>query len=183
MEKKQYSVVLVDDDADTRALYADVLREAGFDVREAIDGLEGLEKINQMVPDVVATGIIMPRMDGFMLAEALKKNVGTIDLPVMFLSHLGREEDEARAKAIGVKDFFVTTMTPPHEIIGRIKGLLTSSDYLIIPNPYELDAQRLAQDFGLNRDFLCSDGGEKLAIKLRLKDTRNKRFDAEIVCI
>ncbi len=183
MEKKQYSVVLVDDDADIWAIYADVLREAGFDVCEAVDGLEGLEKINQMIPDIVATGIIMPRMDGFMLAESLKKNVGTMSLPVMFLSHLGREEDEARAKVLGVKDFFVTTMTPPHEIIGRIKSLLTSSDYLIIPNPYELDAQRLAQDFGLNRDFLCSDGGEKLAIRLRLKDTRNKRFEAEIVCI
>lgn len=183
MEKKQYSVVLVDDDADTRLLYAEVLREAGFDVREATDGLDGLEKINQMLPDVVATGIIMPRMDGFMLAEALKKNVNTMNLPVMFLSHLGREEDETRAKVLGAKDFFVTTMTPPQEIIGRIKGLLTSSDYFVIPNPYELDAQRLAQDLGLNRDFLCTDGGEKLAIKLRLKDARNKRFDAEIVCI
>ncbi len=183
MEKKRYSIVLVDDDADTRSLYADVLRDAGFDVREASDGLEGLEKINQVVPDIVATGIIMPRMDGFMLAEALKKNVATMNVPVMFLSHLGREEDEARAKAIGVRDFFVTTMTPPHEIIGRVKGLLTSSDYFIIPNPYELDAQRLAQDLGLNRDFLCSDGGEKIAIKLRFKDVRNRRFDAEIVCI
>lgn len=183
MEKKQYSVVLVDDDADTRSLYAEVLREAGFDVREAIDGLDGLEKISQMIPDIVASGIIMPRMDGFMLVESLKKNVNTMSLPVMFLSHLGREEDETRAKALGVKDFFVTTMTPPHEIIGRIKGLLTSSDYLIIPNSYELDAQRLAQDLGLNRDFLCSDGGEKLAIKMHLKDARNKRFEAEIVCI
>lgn len=183
MEKKKYSVVLADDDADTRSLYADVLREAGFDVREAQDGLEALEQISQMIPDIVASGIIMPRMDGFTLVESLKKNVNTMSLPVMFLSHLGREEDEARAKVLGVKDFFVTTMTPPHEIIGRIKGLLTSSDYLIIPNPYELDAQRLAQDFGLNRDFLCSDGGEKLAIKLRLKDARSKRFEAEIVCI
>lgn len=183
MEKKQNSIVIVDDDADTRALYSDVLRAAGFDVREAADGLEGLEKINQMIPDIVASGIIMPRMDGFMLVEALKKNVTTMNLPVIFLSHLGREEDEARAKALGVKDFFVTTMTPPHEIIGRVKGLLTSSDYFIIPNSYELDAQRLAQDLGLNRDFLCSDGGEKLALKLRLKDARNKRFEAEIVCV
>jgi len=183
MEKKSYSVVVIDDDADTRTLYSDVLREAGFDVREAIDGLDGFEKISQMAPDIVVSGIIMPRMDGFMLVEALKKNVSMMNLPVMFLSHLGREEDEAHAKALGVNDFFVTTMTPPHEIIGRIKGLLTSSDYLIIPNPYELDAQRLAQDLSLNRDFLCSDGGEKLAIRLRLKDARNKRFDAEIVCI
>lgn len=183
MEKTQYGIVLVDDDEDTRTLYADLLRTAGFDVREAGDGLEGLEKVNQTVPDLVVSGIIMPRMDGFMLAEALQKNINTMNVPVMFLSHLGRQEDETRARAMGVKDFFVTTMTPPHDIIGRIRGLLASSDYLIIPNPVELDAQKLASDLDLNRDFLCSEGGEKLAIKLTIKDARNRRFDAEIVCI
>ncbi len=183
MEKTQYSILLVDDDLDTRSIYADILRTAGFDIQEANDGLEGLEKINQHVPDLVVSGIIMPRMDGFMLAEALKKNLSTMNVPVMFLSHLGRQEDETRARSIGVKDFFVTTMTPPHEIIGRIKGLLVSSDYFIIPNPVELDAQKLASDLNFNRDFLCSEGGEKLAIKLTVKDARNRRFDAEIVCL
>lgn len=183
MEKKQYSVVFIDDDVETRNLYAEVLRTAGFDVREASDGLEGLEKINQSIPDVVVTGIIMPRMDGFMLVEALKKNVKTLNLPVVFFSHLGRQEDEERAKAVGVRDFFITSMTPPHEIIGRINGLLTTTDYFVVPNPGELDAQRLAQDLGINRDYLCSDGGEKLAFKLHLKDARTKRFDAELVCI
>ena len=175
--------MLVDDVEDTRTLYADLLRTAGFDVREAADGLEGLEKVNQTVPDLVVSGIIMPRMDGFMLAEALKRTINTMNVPIMFLSHLGRQEDEARARAMGVNDFFVTTMTPPHDIIGRIRGLLASSDYLIIPNPVELDAQKLAGDLGLNRDFLCSEGGEKLAIKLTIKDARSRRFDAEIICI
>jgi two-component system chemotaxis response regulator CheY len=181
--EKQHSIVIIDDDQDTRVLYADVLRSAGFDVREAVDGLDGLEKINQGVPDLVITGIIMPRMDGFTLVESLKKNVLTASLPIMFLSHLGRQEDELRARAIGVSDFFVTSMTPPHEIIGHTKALLTSAEYSVIPNPYELDAQRLAQDLGLNRDFLCSEGGEKLAFKLRLKDAGSRTFEGEIVCI
>ena len=180
---KQHSVVIVDDDQDTRVLYADVLRTAGFDVREAVDGLDGFEKITQQLPDLVITGIIMPRMDGFMLVESLKKNVMTASLPIMFLSHLGRQEDEIRSRAMGVLDFFVTSMTPPHEIIGHVKALLTSAEYSIIPNPYELDAQRLAQDLGLNRDFLCSEGGEKLALKLRLKDAGARTFEGEIICI
>ncbi len=181
--EKQHSIVIIDDEQDTRVLYADVLRSAGFDVREAVDGLDGLEKINQVLPDLIITGIIMPRMDGFTLVESLKKNVLTASIPIMFLSHLGRQEDEIRAKAMGVLDFFVTSMTPPHEVIGHAKAILMSAEYRIIPNPYELDAQRLAQDLGLNRDFLCSDGGEKLALKLRLKDAGSRTFEGEIICI
>ena len=56
-------VLLVDDNAEVRSLYADIFRQAEFDVREANDGLEGLEMANQIVPDIILSGIIMPRMD------------------------------------------------------------------------------------------------------------------------
>jgi DNA-binding response OmpR family regulator len=183
MENVKRSVVVIDDDEETRTLFAEILRSEGFDVREAVDGLEGLEKITQIVPDVVLSGIIMPRMDGFALVEGLKRNVVTAHVPVIFLSHMGREEDRVRAMALGVSDFFVTTMMPPREILGRVNALFSHSQYLIVPNPYELDAQRLAQDLNLNRDFLCSEGGEKLAFRLTLKDVQNRRFEAELVCL
>jgi DNA-binding response OmpR family regulator len=178
-----YKVVVIDDDEDTRSLICEILRNKGFDVREATDGLDGLEKVTQMPPDVVLSGIIMPRMDGFTLVESLKKNTITAAIPVIFLSHMGREEDRVRAEQLGVNEFFVTTMMPPAEIVSRIHALLSHSEYLITPNPYELDAQKLAQDLNLNRDFLCSDGGEKLALRLKLKDAGSRRFEAELICI
>lgn len=183
MENVKKSIVVIDDDEETRTLFAEILRSEGFDVREATDGLDGLEKISQMVPDVVLSGIIMPRMDGFALVEGLKRNVVTANVPIVFLSHMGREEDRIRAQSLGVQDFFVTTMMPPREIIGRVNALFTHSQYMIVPNPYELDAQRLAQDLNLNRDFLCSEGGEKLAFRLTLKDAESRRFEAELICI
>jgi DNA-binding response OmpR family regulator len=183
MDAIRRSIVVIDDDVETRSLYVEMLRSEGFDVREAVDGLDGMEKITQMPPDVVLTGIIMPRMDGFGLVEGLKKNVATAQIPVIFLSHMGREEDRIRAQQLGVADFFVTTMTPVREIVGRVNMLFSRSQYFIVPNPYELDAQRLAQDLDLNRDFLCSDGGEKLAFRITLKDAETRRFEAELVCI
>lgn len=183
MENVKKSIVVIDDDEETRTLFAEILRSEGFDVREATDGLDGLEKISQMVPDVVLSGIIMPRMDGFALVEGLKRNVVTANVPIVFLSHMGREEDRIRAQSLGVQDFFVTTMMPPREIIGRVNALFTHSQYMVVPNPYELDAQRLAQDLNLNRDFLCSEGGEKLAFRLTLKDAESRRFEAELICI
>ncbi|NTW13906.1 MAG: response regulator [Candidatus Moranbacteria bacterium] len=183
MEQGKYSVVVIDDDEETRSLFAEILRNEGFEVREAIDGLDGLEKVNQVVPDIILSGIIMPRMDGFSLVESLKKNTVTANVPTIFLSHMGREEDRVRAQAIGVNDFFVTTLTPPNEMVNRVNALISHSEYLVVPNPYELDAQKLAQDFNLNRDFLCSEGGEKLAIRLKVKDFANRKFEAEIICI
>lgn len=182
-QENGYKVIVVDDDVETRSLVSEILKGNGFDVREAVDGLDGLEKVNQVRPDIVLSGIIMPRMDGFTLVETLKKNTVTAGIPTMFLSHMGREEDRVRAEAIGVNDFFVTTMTPPAEIVNRINALISHSEYLVVPNPYELDAQKLAQDLGLNRDFLCSDGGEKLALRLKLKDAKTRRFEAEIICV
>jgi len=180
---KGYKVLVVDDDEDTRSLIVEILKAADFEVWEATDGLDGLEKIGQVFPDIVLSGIIMPRMDGFTLVESLKKNTATASIPVIFLSHMGREEDRRRAEQLGVDDFFVTTLTPPGGIVGRINSIISHSEYFITPNPYELDAQKLAQDLNLNRDFLCSEGGEKLAIRLKLKDPSSRRFEAEIVCI
>ncbi len=181
---KHLSILLIDDDLDTRTLYAEFLRGAGFEIREAGDGLEGLEMVSQIMPDVIITGIIMPRLDGFGLVEALKKNVATAHVPVMFLSHLGREEDQVRAKELGVKDFIVRDMTMPNEVIDRIKSLFTTTEYVVNVDPYTLDAQRLARDLGLNRDFLCTEGkGEKVVLKLTLRDRDKKRFDAELTCV
>lgn len=183
MENAGRKVLVIDDDADNRMLFSEILRSEGFDVSEATDGLEGLQKVTESTPEVILTGIIMPRMDGFGLVEALKRNVMTAHIPVVFLSHMGREEDRVRAQELGVNDFFVTTMTPPREILGRIDAFSSHSAYLVVPNPYELDAQKLAQDLNLNRDFFCSDGGEKLAFRLTLKDADSRRFEAELICI
>lgn len=182
--KKNIHILLVDDDVETRTLYAEFLRPAGFEVREAKDGLEGLEMINQIPPDVIITGIILPRLDGFGLVENLKKNVATSSIPVIFLSHLGREEDERRAKELGVKDFIVRDMTSPNEVIRRIHAVFETTEYLIAFDQLSLDARRLAQDLQMNWGALCvnkEDG--QVALKLRVRDKEKKLFDAEFTCV
>jgi DNA-binding response OmpR family regulator len=177
-------LLLVDDDADTRSIYAEFLKEAGFDVQEAGDGLEGLEKANQIAPDLIVTGIIMPRLDGFGLVEALKRNVITAHIPVVFLSHLGREEDQLRSKQIGVKDFIVRDMTSPNEVVSRIKAMLNDTEYMLGIDPFNYDAAKFANDFNLNPDFLCSERENgKLVLKVRLREASSRKFDAELTCL
>jgi CheY-like chemotaxis protein len=181
---EKFSIVVIDDDAELRSLYAEVFRNDGFEVRDAKDGLEGLEIINQKNPDIIFTGIIMPRMDGFTLVETLKKNVVTASIPVVFFSHLGREEDEKRAKELGVKKFIVQGMVAVNDVVRTIKALLSTSEYLLALDPRALDAQKFAEEFGLNADFLCDEnGGQKLAFKISVKDVHSRTFEAKLVCV
>lgn len=173
-------ILLVDDNVEIRSLYAEIFRQARFDVREANDGLEGLEMANQIVPDIVLSGIIMPRMDGFQFVEALKKNVVTAGVPVVFLSHLGREEDEIRARGLGVKDFIVQDMVPPVEAMKRIKGLLENQEYHVNIDAHSLDAERLSKDLGIDENFNTPDGG-KWTLRLRVRSLEKKQFDAELI--
>ncbi len=180
MTERITSVLLIDDDANSRGLYAEVFRAAHFDVREANDGLEGLEMANQIVPNVILSGIIMPRMDGFQLVEALRKNVSTADVPVMFLSHLGREEDAARSKSLGVKDFIVQSMVSPAEVVSRVKNVLENKEYCVNIDPHSLDAERLSRELGINEDLRTPDGG-KWVLRLRLRSLDKQQFDAELI--
>lgn len=177
-------VLVVDDDVNTRNLYANAFRAVNFSVREGKDGLDGLKMVNEENPDIIITGIIMPRMDGFGLVEELKKNIATARIPVIFISHLGREEDEKRAMEIGVKAFLVRDMTSPREMIERVNSILTSKEYILAIDPFGFDAAKFAEDLKLNPDFVCPEekAGGRIALKLRKSSGDSKHFDAEITC-
>jgi PleD family two-component response regulator len=183
--EKAIKLLLVDDDTETRALYVESLRAVNFDVREGGDGLEGLKIANEFVPDIIVTGIIMPNMDGFSLVNELKKNITTARIPVVFLSHLGREEDKVRAMLLGAKDFLIRDMTSPNDMIERINTILTSKEYVLGIDPFNFDAARFAQDLNLNPDFVCTKekAGGRVALKLRKKSARDEFFEAEITCV
>ncbi|MEI8096970.1 MAG: response regulator [Candidatus Moraniibacteriota bacterium] len=177
-------VLFVDDDTNSRSLYAEALRAANFDVTEAGDGLSGLEMASKSKPDIIVSGIIMPRMDGFQLVEALKKNVMTSQVPVIFLSHLGREEDEQRAKEFGVSNFLLQDITTPRNMIDQINACLMSAKYVLGIDVFSFDAGKFAKDFHLNSDFVCpqeKEGG-RVTLTLRRSERGDKHFDAEITC-
>lgn len=182
--ERTFKLLLVDDDTDTRSLYAEVFRGAGFEVREAKDGLEGLEMATAERPDVIFTGIIMPRMDGFALTEALRGNVVTASIPIAFSSHLGRQEDQQRAREMGINEFIVRDVVTPNEAVVRIQSLVSHSEYMIAFDIRALDAQKLASDLRLNPNFLCSEnGGRQFALRLKVKNASTRTFDADLVCI
>jgi len=176
-------ILIVDDDEDVRTLYADVFKEKGFEVIEAIDGVEGLDKAVKNAPDLIFTGIVMPRMDGFGLIEALKKNISTSNIPVMVSSHLGREEDRRRAEEAGAKDFIIFGYYTPYEIVERVRLLFSKHEYEMRIIPDELGAKKLAEDLKIKKGLRCGKCDGELILSLKLADEKEKTFSAKLICI
>lgn len=94
------TILLVEDHADTRAMYAEFLR-LEFDVVEAGDGIAALETMRERLPDVVVTDLALPRMDGFEMIERMRKDERLRDVPVIALSGYSGAEHEDRAMRAG----------------------------------------------------------------------------------
>src|ERR1041385_2714084 len=117
-------ILVADDDENQRNLYVDIFTEKGFEAISAEDGLEALNLALEKIPDLVFTGIIMPKMDGFELVRNLRANVATAHTPVMMFSHLGREEDRVRAAKLQNVVFLVKGMDSPAEIVRKVDDLI-----------------------------------------------------------
>lgn len=176
--------MIVDDDVELREIYAEILQNSHFDVIQANDGLEGLDIAIKELPDMIFTGIVMPRMDGFDMMEALKKTVMTSTIPVVFSSHMGRGEDKERAMKMGAKDFIVRGMTPPREVVERISSIFSQNgkEYKLSVDPLALDAQELGKDLNMQADFKCHDCNEKMVLDLKMIDGQKRTFEAKFVC-
>lgn len=175
-------ILIVDDDDPIRTMYAEVFKKHSFEVEEAVDGVDGLDKATKNVPDIIFTGIIMPRMDGFALIESLKKNVITSNVPVVISSHMGREEDKNRAKEMGAKDFITRDFVTPNQAVERIMAIFTTEEYRLKFSPGELDAVKLAKDMNFRENFQCANCGSQLVLAVKLKDVKTKEYSAEFIC-
>lgn len=182
MDNSQSRILLVDDDAEVRDVYATFFTESGFFVEEAENGLDALERIQVTKPDIVISGIIMPKMDGFALVQALRQNVETAQIPIIFLSHLGRQEDEHRSKELGVDGFIVRGTTPLKQVLSQVKALLLAMEYVLAIEPGSFDAKRFAADMGMPENFTSPDGvNGRYVLRLRLVDASRRRFGGEII--
>lgn len=141
-DSQEYLVIVIDDDELTRTMYQNRFEmEANLRVVTASDGLEGWEKIQTMKPDVVFTGIFMPRMDGFQLAEEMKKVPEFKDTPIMMSSHHGRQEDKYRAHELGIDHFVVRGATSPNEVVNILLTVLKqpNTSHIVRIDPKDFD--------------------------------------------
>ncbi len=106
MPDRHLRVVVVDDNYDANAALSRLLEKSGFEVAgRAYDGISGLNVIKSAHPDVAILDIAMPALDGFGLAERVRREV--VSPPRMVaLTGFGTEADESKAKSVGFDAYF-----------------------------------------------------------------------------
>jgi CheY-like chemotaxis protein len=106
-------VLIVDDHPAIRMLCSVNLRIEGLLVLEAPDGGSALEQARSEQPDLVVTDVMMPGLDGFQLAEALRCDERTSQIPLIFLSSEVEPANEARAQELGAVAYVTKPFDPP----------------------------------------------------------------------
>ncbi len=85
------TVLVVEDSRSQRECISYQLRCSGLNVIQASDGVEALDKIEKICPDLVLLDIVMPRMDGYGVCRLIKANPETRNIPVVFLTGKGQQ--------------------------------------------------------------------------------------------
>ncbi len=107
------TVLIVDDDKGVQETLEAILEFEGYDVLLAGDGLEALQRLDEMTPQLILLDIMMPRMDGFAFAEALEARGLRPAVPIIVLTADGRAKQkaaQARAESYLPKPFEVSNL-------------------------------------------------------------------------
>ncbi len=118
------NILVVDDTIDSLRLLVNILMEHGYQVRPATNGRWALATARVNPPDIILLDIIMPDMDGFAVCAALKADVSTRHIPIIFISALHEVFDKVRAFSIGGVDY-ITKPFQIEEMLVRIHTHLT----------------------------------------------------------
>ena len=118
------SILVVDDALTVRELQRSIFENAGYRVRVAVNGEEALVEISHERPDLVLTDVQMPRMDGFELTEAIRKQPGLASLPVIILTSRGSDEDRRRGLECGADGYIVKSGFDQSALLSAVERLL-----------------------------------------------------------
>jgi putative two-component system response regulator len=121
-------ILIVDDEADNRALLRRILAPLGYLVTEAADGEEALEALKTSLPDAVLLDVSMPKLDGYAVCKTMKGDPRTKLIPVIMLTALSRRSDRLQGLALGV-DEFLTKPFDVTELTVRVRALVSLKRY------------------------------------------------------
>jgi CheY-like chemotaxis protein len=116
-------VLLVDDYPDAREMYSEYLQFSGFDVIEAANGIEALDRAVDTNPDIILMDLSLPVMDGWEATRRLKADQRTAAIPVVALTGHALAGISEGAKRAGC-DAFVTKPCLPEDLVKEIQKVL-----------------------------------------------------------
>jgi DNA-binding response OmpR family regulator len=119
-----HSVLVAEDERHLVEALTFLMRRAGYDVSIAHDGPTAVEMARKLQPDLVLLDIMLPGIDGFEVASAIKRDMQGKAPRIMMLTAKGHEKERRKAMALGV-DEFVTKPFSNRDVVERIRALLS----------------------------------------------------------
>lgn len=113
-------VLVVEDDTFLAKIYESKLKHEGYDAKVANDGVEGMEALAEMKPNIVLLDLVMPRKDGFTVLKEMSEDSELKKIPVVVLSNLGQDSDVDRVKELGAKDYLVKADISISDVVDTI---------------------------------------------------------------
>lgn len=120
----EYYVLVADDSHTTRQIEKMILEAEGYKVSVACDGIDALEMLKKQKFDIVISDIKMPRMDGFVLIENIRRTEMTKDIPIIVISSVFEENTAEKIKEVGAQAYIVKSDFERGNLVAAVKELL-----------------------------------------------------------
>jgi DNA-binding response OmpR family regulator len=125
---KKIKVLVVEDEEILLTALSEELRQEGFDVVGAKDGVEGLEKAASDQPDLMLLDLVMPRLDGISTLKQMKAQDNTKNIPIVILTNLSDYDKISDALSMGAMDYLVKANYRLEELVTKIKTIMQRKD-------------------------------------------------------
>jgi DNA-binding response OmpR family regulator len=116
-------ILIAEDERDIRDLVAFTLRFAGYEVVVATNGEEAVQMAPQVNPDLILMDVRMPKMTGYEACKVMKANPDLKDIPVVFLTARGQENEIQQGLEAGAEEYLLKPFAPD-QLTNRVKAIL-----------------------------------------------------------
>jgi DNA-binding NarL/FixJ family response regulator len=157
-------LLLVDDEPGLRTAVQAYLEDEGFEVTTANDGEEGWSAAQDLLPDLVISDVMMPRLDGYGLLRRLRADERLGGTPVIFLTAKGMTADRIEGFQAGVDDY-IPKPFDPDELVARVRNVLRRQERLLAEAARYADADigQMARQITEIRSLLQQTGSHRSA--------------------
>lgn len=124
MEQNSKKILIVEDDEHISKVYQVRYAKEGYTTVLVTNGEDAITKIPAEKPDLIILDLMVPKKDGFIVLEEIKKNPELAKIPVIVLSNLGQPSDKDRALGLGANEYLVKIDNSMQEVVERSKKYL-----------------------------------------------------------
>jgi DNA-binding response OmpR family regulator len=124
MADDKKNILLVEDDKFLAEMYANKLTSSDFNVEVAQDGAQAVSLAAEHKPNLILLDVVLPKMDGFEVLQAIKKDKALAAIPIIMLTNLGQKEEVEKGLRFGACDYIIKAHFTPTEVVAKVRKVL-----------------------------------------------------------